>query len=192
MTVVDRDTVAPTPLFLGANPAEVPTPSSMPALRPLAAEEDLARSLVTAMSKSQRAAAIVSRDAPDDILTTAEVRLDRSTMPAPDGVAIADLEGKARDLFDGLLETYITRLSPELAAPRRETIERARPSLMFAWAGGTKRRERHYYRIQGDGVLIEYDNTQNDANHIHTVWRDPDGDFADDLLRRHYERHHAP
>jgi hypothetical protein len=143
------------------------------------------------MDKSQRAAAIVSRDAPNDILTTAEPLLDRSAMPAPEGVAISELSGKPRDLFEALLETYVGRLPLGLVEARREALHDARSSLVFAWAGGTKRHDRHYYRIQGDGVLIEYDNTQNDANHIHTVWRDPDGDFGANLLRQHYERHHT-
>jgi hypothetical protein len=62
--------------------------------------------------------------------------------------------------------------------------------IYFAWAGGQKHREPHYYRVQGPGLLIEYDNTQNDANHIHSVWRDPTDDFGAGLLAQHYAHAH--
>ena len=58
--------------------------------------------------------------------------------------------------------------------------------IRFAWAGGMERGQPHYYRLQGPTFLVEYDNTQDGANHVHTVWRDFDGDFGEDLLRRHY------
>ena len=61
--------------------------------------------------------------------------------------------------------------------------------IRFGWAGGTEVGEPHYYRIQGPTFLIEYDNVQNSANHVHTIWRDFDGDFGRDLLKDHYLNH---
>ena len=64
-------------------------------------------------------------------------------------------------------------------------------SLAFAWAGGTERGQGHYYAVRGSRFLLEYDNTQNGANHIHTVWRDLDRDWGADLLAEHYRRDHS-
>jgi hypothetical protein len=63
-------------------------------------------------------------------------------------------------------------------------------AIRFGWAGSTKAGKPHYYRIQGKSFLVEFDNVQNGANHIHTVWRDFNGDFGRDLIKEHYEHSH--
>jgi hypothetical protein len=93
-----------------------------------------------------------------------------------------------------LIGLYANRLRTELAAHDLERITSAGVQrIRFAWAGATESGKPHYYRIHGPTFLIEYDDTQNEANHIHTVWRDLEHDFGEDLLREHYEQHaHDP
>ncbi|MEW2504177.1 DUF3500 domain-containing protein [Amycolatopsis sp. NPDC047767] len=115
------------------------------------------------------------------------VRLTRT----PKGIAAADLTGEQQDQLRALLEVFLGRIPDELA--EREACKFAGDRLRqvhFAWAGGLEPGEPHYYRLQGPRLLAEYDNTQRDVNHIHTVWRDPDGDFGDDVLARHLVAFH--
>ena len=189
VTVVDGSVVSATPHFLGANPAEVGHAHAS-VLRPLAAEEDLARALLGALEPHHRESAVVNDVAPDDILTEARPRVTDDAVP-DEGVRFGELDGRAAELFEALLGTYIARLPDVLAARSGAKLESSLGDIRFVWAGETGRRQPHYYRLHGPGVLIEYDNTQNDANHIHTVWRDPNGDFGDDLLAEHHARHHS-
>ena len=168
MTVVDGRVVT-VPHFLGANPAE------LGGLRVLPREEDLALALIEAMSTSQRRAAIVSDLAPDDILTTNEPAL--GALPPAEGVLLRDLDGDAHRIASDLVEVYLSR------EPVVRPVDAG--SLRFAFAGEPRHRAPHYYRLQSDQLLVEYDNTQDGANHVHTVVRHPGSDFGDDLLRRH-------
>jgi hypothetical protein len=105
---------------------------------------------------------------------------------APAGIAARDLTPIQRELLLKVIDAYASAMAPDLAADRMAKITKAGlEKVAFAWAGETARGRRHYYRVQGPTFLIEYDNTQNDANHIHSVWRDFDGDFGRDLLRDH-------
>jgi hypothetical protein len=109
----------------------------------------------------------------------------------PKGIRANALDSGQRDALGALLRQYIARMPDELAETelaRIEAIDDA--SMTFAWAGGLERGQGHYYRIQGPGLLVEYDNTQNDANHVHAVWRDPERDFGRDLLAEHYAAAH--
>ena len=90
-----------------------------------------------------------------------------------------------------LIDVYVHRLRPEVVADQIADIEKAgMGKIVFAWMGVTEKGDPHYYRVQGPTFLLEYANTQNDANHVHAVWRDFDGDFGRDLLREHYQAHH--
>jgi hypothetical protein len=110
----------------------------------------------------------------------------------PKGLAAARMTADQRRLLTALIGQYIDRMPEEIAAVERERLTSAAlDQVHFAWAGGAERRQPHYYRLQGPRFLVEYDNTQNDANHIHSVWRDPEGDFGADLLRQHYRAAHA-
>jgi hypothetical protein len=179
MTVADG-VVSPAPIFLGANPHRVGYAGGT-VLRPLAAEEDLARALLDAMGRADRRAAIVSDDAPADIRT--------ATRPAagaplePRGVPASRLGPGARAALYRLVALYLDRLPPGLAAREYARIESG--EQWFAWEGPTAPGGRHYYRVQGDDLLIEYDNTSDDGNHAHTVLRRPHGDFGDDVLAAH-------
>lgn len=109
----------------------------------------------------------------------------------PKGIRANTFDGGQREALTALLAQYIARMPDELAESERARIEAIDDaSMTFAWAGGLERGQGHYYRVQGPGLLVEYDNTQNDANHIHTVWRDPERDFGRDLLAEHYAQSH--
>ena len=181
---VNADAVTSTPLFLGSNPATVWHDGRV-VLRPLGEEEDVARELLASLDDGQRAAAIVDRQAPDDILTSNLPALDA----IPDGGLPAGRMGAEQVvLLERLVDVYVSRLPSDLAARERDRVDLGH--LAFAWAGSTQRGERHYYRVSGRTFLIEYDNTQNDANHVHAVWRDLERDFGTDLLREHVSRDH--
>lgn len=187
VTVVDGE-VAATPLFMGANPAEVLGPSGHVVTRPLAAEEEFALALVEALSPKQRAEAVVDGTAPADILTGAEPLL--IDPPEPEGMAISRLSGEALGLARELVSLYVLRAPEPIAGRHWQKIESNLGETTFAFAGEAVHRRPHYYRLQGPALLVEYDNTQDGANHVHTVVRDPEGDFGDDLLRAHRARHH--
>ena len=189
VTVVDGRLLSATPSFFGANPAEV-RQGPRAGLRALASEEDIARELLTSMNERQRAQAIIDSTAPRDILTYNRPRVEAD---APRGLPMSGLTMPQVDLLMALLETYAEPMPEEIAAARRSAVRAAHwDDIHFAWMGGSSRGEGHYYRIQGPAFLVEYDNTQNDANHIHSVWRDYDGDFGQDLLREHYRAEHQP
>ncbi len=111
----------------------------------------------------------------------------------PKGVPGADLTAGQQEMLRALLDVFIGRIPEELA--EREAAKFAGDRIggvHFAWAGGVERGQPHYYRLQGPRLLAEYDNTQRDVNHVHTVWRDPGGDFGADVLARHLAAAHVP
>jgi len=191
-TLVDGDYISPTPLFFGCNPSEVrygPEKGS----RTLPEEEDMARGLLGMLDPVRKAKAIVSAKAPDDILTY-NYRYADPNAPLAGGLGLAEMDGAARDQLVGLVRHYVTRSNDELAAQVWEKVEAAGlDRIVFAWAGPEEkaRGNGHYYAIKGPSFLIEYDNTQNEANHIHSVWRDFAGDWGEDLLAAHYRHSHS-
>jgi hypothetical protein len=183
-TVVNGTALATTPQFFGANPAEVRT-GTRTGTRALAAEEDLAYELLRSLDASQQKAAIVDANAPRDILTENKRE-----------AAIQEDKGLAYSQMTAAQKALLVKLIEENAAAQPEVVSRERlakvktaglDNVKFAWMGGMQKGEGHYYRIQGPAFLIEFDNTQNDANHIHDVWRDFKGDFGRDLLAEHYK-----
>ena len=185
MTLED-DRVYPTPVFLGANPATVGY-GGREVLRPLGAEEDLPRALLDSMEPKARAEAVTSTRAPADILSGQLPRIQREIGAL--GVLGARLRPTARALLEQLVALYLDRLQPDLS--RREAERLDVRELHFAWEGSAHPGSGHYYRVQGPDLLIEYDNTQNDANHAHTVLRRPDSDFGGDVLRAHRATDHS-
>jgi hypothetical protein len=186
MTVLG-DEVSPAPVFLGANPACV-SYAGRPVSRPLAPEEDLGRALLDALGRAGRSAAVVADEAPYDIRSATSPRAESRLEPR--GVAASALGPTARAVLDQLVALYLDRLPAELAA--REAARIAGGELHFAWEGPLTPGTRHYYRVQGDDLLIEYDSTTEDGNHAHTVLRRPRSDFGDDILGAHYRDEHAP
>ena len=181
-TIVNGAVVAAAPTFFGSNPAEV-RDGPKKGLRILGAEEDAARALLESLDPSQRSKAMINADAPGDLLTMANVRIDPLT---PVGIGASALSASQRALLTKLVDVYAGYMAADIAASRIERLKKAgEEKVAFAWAGPVERGRKHYYRVQGPTFLIEYDNTQNDANHIHSVWRDFDGDFGRDVLREH-------
>jgi hypothetical protein len=188
LTVVGGSQVAAAPLFLGANPARVRHAHGT-GRRTLAAEEELARDLLARLSAAQKAIAIVDAVAPSDLLTGN----DRSVRPdvVPLGLPYADLRAEQRTALERVVHQYLGRASREVATAEWKRIEAAGlEHLTFAWAGSEARGRGHYYAVRGPRCLIEYDNTQDGANHIHSVWRDPTNDWGEDLLAAHYAASH--
>jgi len=181
-TVAGGAAVASTPSFFGSNPAEVPD-GPKKGWRILAQEEDAGRALLTALDEPRRAKATIETTAPNDIVTTNSVKIDPLS---PAGVSAAEMTAAQRDRLLALIDVYTSQMASDVAADRMARIRKAGvEKIAFAWAGGTEHGQKHYYRVQGPTFLIEYDNTQNDANHIHSVWREFDGDFGRDILREH-------
>jgi hypothetical protein len=206
ISVVPGGGISVTPTFLGADPAEIPS-GALAGVRVLRVEEDLGRALVESLSESQRAAAILpgdadynakfgytyAYDAPWDLHASnilKELREWESwkTELKPDGIAFGDLDGAQQAMLIELLDEVFATYRSEVAASYRASLNL--DELYFAWIGGLKKNEPHYYRIQTGDFLFEYDNVQGNGNHIHAVWRSRAGDFGDDLLRRHYARAH--
>jgi len=182
-TAVRGTLVATTPSFYGANPARIPS-GPRQGSRALPDEEDAGRALVNSLDAAQRAVAIITTDAPRDIITANSGQADPLS---PVGIPTDQLSPRQRTLLVALIDVYLGRMAGDLAAVRRAALERTDfGKVTFAWAGAVEPGAPHYYRVQGPTFLIEYDNTQNNANHIHSVWRDFAGDFGRDLLREHY------
>jgi hypothetical protein len=183
-TMVKGEYVAGTPSFLGSNPAEVKEGPSK-GLRILAEDEDNGRKLVKALNAQQREQAIFDKTAPKEIITEAKRRIKPLDQV---GIAAAKLTSEQKHMLMDLIKTYVERNRAELAKDDLRKIEHAgTDKIYFAWAGGIERGEGHYYRVQGPTFLLEFDNTQNNNNHIHAVWRDFENDFGEDLLKKHYE-----
>jgi Protein of unknown function (DUF3500) len=181
-TVVNGSLVAGAPTFFGSNPAEVRS-GPKAGLRILGGEEDAARTLLLALDEPRRAKAVLKIDAPGDILTTNKVAVDPLS---PVGITAAELAPNQRELLMRLIDAYASMMTNDVSADRMDRIKKAGvEKIAFAWAGEVERGRKHYYRVQGPTFLIEYDNTQDNANHIHSVWRDFSGDFGRDLLREH-------
>ena len=174
--------VASSPMFLGSNPAEVQD-GVKKGQRVLADEEDTARALVLALPANLQKQAIVNAVAPGDILTMNK----NDIAPLPDqGVAYSAMGSSQQALLTKLIEAYTSNMEADLAAERMAKIKSAgMEKVRFAWLGETEKGKKHYYSVQGPTFLIEYDNTQNNGNHIHSVWRDFNGDFGRDILREH-------
>ncbi len=183
-TIVDNHLVSGTPAFFGGNPALVPEDSEVHAgLSPFSREQDLGFELLNSFDEGQRARVILAGEAPQDILTE---NFQRAEMGAPEGISVADINDVQHAILMELMDVYGDRMNPalldyQMAKIRQAGVER----VHFAWAGSTEPGEGHYYRIQGPTFVIEYDNTQNNANHIHSVWRDFEDDFGYEPLRQH-------
>ncbi|HEY2508334.1 MAG TPA: DUF3500 domain-containing protein [Streptosporangiaceae bacterium] len=180
---VHGEQVSPAPVFFGVNPARVSC-GPYDVSRPLAPEEDLGRAVLESLGPGALAAAVVAAEAPLDIRTATRPRAGAELQPL--GVAASRIGPMGRALLDALVAVYLDRLVPELA--EREASRLAGHELHFAWEGPAGPGTRHYYRVQSDDLLIEYD--VPDSNHAHTVLRRPRSDFGEDILAAHYTLAH--
>ncbi len=207
ITIVPGYGFTVTPSFLGTDPAEVPY-GAMAGLRVLRVEEDTGRQLINSLSESQRRVAMLpgdpefnakagfsyAYDTPWDLYAS-NILKDRSewdtwkTQLKPDGIAFTAMNKEQQATLLALLDEVFSTYRPEVAASYRSSLDLN--VLKFAWIGGLKKNEPHYYRIQGSDFLFEYDDAQGNGNHIHEVWRSRSGDFGDDLLMRHRAAEHS-
>ncbi len=186
-TVVEGEITVSTPTFLGANPATVPV-GPRRGMRPMREQEDTARELLASLDAGQREVAIFDDVAPGNIVTGAELVVDPLE---PVGIQGSALGSRQRDLLMDVIESYISMMTYDIAELRRAEVRAGGiDNTYFAWAGGTERGDVAYYRVQGPNFLIEFDNTQNDPNHIHAAFRDFDGDLGRDVLREHLGQAH--
>jgi len=187
--VHDGHVAGQTPQFLGSNPHEVRS-GEQRGLRVLGAEEDLARALMLLLDERQLQQAVISETAPRDVMLGPGK--PPSALGPRRGLPWQQLSEVQRGVLWRLIEEYATLWHGDFAAAELARIQNGGlDELCFAWAGGRERGEGHYYRIHGNDFAIEYDNTQNDANHVHTVWRDFERDHGGDLLLRHLQEHHG-
>jgi hypothetical protein len=175
--------IASSPNFFGANPAEV-REGPRTGLRALKREEDIARDLMNALTPEQRMTAIANPAAPRDI-TTSNTRKVMLSGP-PTGIKYSALTAAQKEILDALVAEYAMNFPPMIADFRMDQYRKNQAETYFAWMGGTAKGEGHYYLLRTPAFLIEYDNTQDQNNHIHSVWRDFNGDFGQDLLGGHY------
>jgi hypothetical protein len=187
-SIVDGKFFAATPSFMGTNPGEV-REGPRKGLRTLAAEEDLARKLARSLDADQKKTGILMENVPGEIITGAD-RKARNLDPR--GVKLSQLNAGQKELFWLIVGEYVGRARGEFAEKELAAIKQGgEENLYFGWVGSVEPKQPHYYRIQGSTFLIEYDNTQNNANHVHAVWRDLNKDFGgEDFLRKHYDQDH--
>ncbi|MBT3943579.1 MAG: DUF3500 domain-containing protein [Chloroflexi bacterium] len=182
-TIVDSEYVAVTPTFFGSNPARS-LHGANAGFRPLPEEEDVGRGLLHALTDDQKKIALPDPVAPSDIMTDSAARV---TPGQPVGITLSSLDDPQRDRLVDLIHVYVDRMTEEIATNQWKKIEDdGLDTVTFAWKGGPSVGDPHYYAVQGPRFLIEYDNTQNDSNHIHSVWRDYISDWGDDMLGKHY------
>ena len=180
--------ISVTPLFLGANPAEVKD-GDKAGLRILKNREDLAFELINSMSKHQLESAIIYKNTPKDIIT---YNSSKVSVPVVEGISWDELKISQREVLKSLIDEYVTQVSPELAKSKLDYLAtNTLRSVKFGWAGGVQSGEAYYYRIHGGSLFIELDNYQSGANHVHSVWRDIENDFAQDVLRDHLLTYHV-
>jgi hypothetical protein len=183
-TLRGGEIVSVSPLFFGSNPAIVPS-GERAGFRALPEEELMGRELLKSFQGSWRDKVLINVKAPADIITGASRKAEPGL---PVGVPYRDMSKEQEAALEGIIRLYASRLRSELAESEIQKVRQAGfEKVYFAWAGGSEPGQPHYYRIQGPTFLIEYDDTQNNANHIHTVWRSLENDFGYDALRAHYD-----
>jgi len=179
--------VSATPTFFGSNPATIPRGTEK-GKKILKQETELAFSLLASLHADQLKTAVISKTAPREIITRNDRRAE---LLEPSGISYSKLTHAQQQIFLQLLHVYVKNYVFGFSEKFMNKIKKAGlNNLSFAWAGSLTEGAGYYYRIQGPVLLIELDNTQNNANHIHSVVRDITDDFAADILREHYQKEH--
>ena len=180
--------ISMTPFFFGANPAEV-RKGPKNGLRILSHREDIAFDLMDSFDEGQKKKAIIYGTAPYDIIT---YNSSKVSLPAEEGLSISKMSGTQREIIESLISEYINQVPEELAQKKYSELDKyGLENIHFAWGGATDPSGEHYYRLHGGNFVVEFDNRQNGANHIHSVWRDVDNDFAEDVMRQHLLAYHV-
>ncbi|TAJ87717.1 MAG: DUF3500 domain-containing protein [Reyranella sp.] len=177
--------VSVTPFFAGAHPATVRDGPNA-GFRLLGASEDIARRIMAGLDEQQRQAATIANRSFGEIVASPQREQD---LGSPKGLLLGDMTGAQRTLLEALMDRFLGTLAADLLAKQKQRVlEQGLPTFRFAWAGSLTPGEAHYFRLHGPATLIEHDNTQNSANHIHAVWRDLAADFGRDTLADHYRQ----
>ncbi len=182
------DVLSVTPFFFGSNPAEV-RKGPKQGLRILAERQDLAMELMESMDSGQRSKAMIYDEAPLDILT---FNASHASLPKEQGLPASQMSGTQKEVLTALVTEYINKVRSDISQQRLADVlqDGGLDKIHLAWGGPIDRAKPHYYRLHGGDFVVEYDNRQNGANHIHSVWRDVDNDFAGDVLREHLILYH--
>ncbi len=183
-----------TPSFMGSNPGEVTADVPQKGKRILRAEQDMAFELLHSLDAAQLAKANLGQKAPNEIFTS---NARKASLAKMEGVPMGELNASQKAVFKGLIMAYLQRYHVTLKNQQWAELEKnGLDKIHFAWLGDQQPEigtgHGHYYRIHGPTFLIEFDNTQNGGNHIHSVVRDLTSDFGEDLLQAHYEKTHKP
>lgn len=177
---------AVTPTFWGANPARV-TRGERRGRRVLAGEYLRGLELARSLTRTQREHAVVGERSVGNVVT---VRGRARALRHPTGLACDELTAQQSAVLEALLGEYTGNIRDGLSPVSVDDVLRDPSTLRLAWAGGMAEGEPFYYRVHGPRLLVELDCTQDDANHIHSVWRDPANDWGRDVLGEHYRHHH--
>jgi len=179
-TLDKGEVVSSTPEFFGANPAFIDAGPDR-VIRPLGTEEDLARQILKLCTPEQLKIALIDKTAPGDLRVGSNAQQPNpqpETTPAV-GLAASKMSADQKDLLAKLLGEYLKNMPADISDRRRSGLTQAGvDNIHFAWWGESERNQPHYYRVQGPTFLVEYNNTQNKANHVHSYWRDFAGDFG--------------
>ena len=180
--------ISTTPFFFGSNPAEV-RQGPKNGQRVLNNREDIAYTLINELDAGQKGRAIIWDEAPLDIVT---YNSSKVSLPREEGLPLSKMSNIQKTIATSLISEYVNQVHEELALTKmKELNEYGVDNIYFAWAGSTQPGQEHYYRLHGGNFVVEFDNRQNGANHIHSVWRDVENDFAQDVLRQHILAYHA-
>ena len=185
-TAIDNQIVSATPTFRGANPGKVPS-GPKEGWRVLQPEEDLGRELVKLLNEEQLSTALITEEAYPEIVTDTK---RYAAIGEAEGLLYSDMTSAQQDKVVQLLDLYYNVHRAEVAEAALTPIKEDLDNISFAWAGGLEIGDPHYYRLHGPTFVIEYDNTQNEANHIHTIIRNLKNDWGEDVLKQHYESAH--
>jgi hypothetical protein len=182
---ISRKQISFMPGFMGTNPAIVPS-GPQKGRQILKRESEVAYELLKSFTPDQLQQVVFAAESPYEIITANNRKI---SLESPAGLSYALMNASQKKKMLELLNVYIGRYHKTLANNRVAQLEKmGLDKIYFAWAGSQDRSTGHYYRIQGPTLLIEFDNTQNDANHVHTVVRDLNNDFGEDFLSEHYKQ----
>jgi hypothetical protein len=182
---ISRKLISFTPGFMGSNPGIVPS-GAQKGKQILKQESDIAYALLKSFTPDQLKKVIIATESPYEIVTG---NSRKASLEKMEGLPVSKMNASQKKRFTELLNVYIGRYHKTLAQYQMNKLEKeGLEKLHFAWAGSTDRSAGHYYRIHGPVLLIEFDNTQNEANHVHTVVRDLQNDFGEDFLNEHYQK----
>jgi hypothetical protein len=191
LTVVDGQ-VTFTPGFMGSNPGKVLADVPQKGKNILAEEQNTAFGLLHTLSAQQLEKALIGKTAPNDIFTS---NSRKASLEKIQGLSMKEMNAEQKKIFKNLILAYLKRYHVTLKNQQMSQLEKAGlDDIHFAWMGDQTavigKGHGHYYRIHGPTFLIEFDNTQNEGNHIHSVVRDLTNDFGEDMLQAHYQKNH--